>query len=347
MLTLIWPWLLLLLPLPLIFKNQQKPQQGGHLLLPTTSTTQLIGTISTKFSRRWYWAMWVLLVFAVARPQWLGEPIELPSKGRDLMVALDLSGSMQIEDMVLDNKTVDRFTLVQKVVSEFIERRKGDRIGLILFADHAYLQSPLTLDRRSVATYLQESQIGLVGKQTAIGEAIGLAVKRFDRVEDSNRILILLTDGTNNAGKAEPTQAAEIAAKRGITIYTIGVGASVIEKRSIFGRQRVNPSSDLGEATLEKIAAMTGGQYFRAKNTEELERIYQVIDQLQPVSRDQQTYRPRSELFYWPLSIMLIISVILNMSKLSLFNRFNTAKVHSQARSQSKVYQPKSNGGHS
>ena len=324
MLTLAWPWLLILLPLPLLFQKQHKQEIGGHLKLPTTSTTQLVGTIQTKFSKRWYWLMWVLLVLAIARPQWLGDPIELPSKGRDLMVAVDLSGSMQIEDMVLNNQTVDRFTMVQNVVSNFIDRRKGDRIGLILFADHAYLQAPLTLDRRSVAQFLKEAQIGLVGKQTAIGEAIGLAVKRFDKVKKSNRVLVLLTDGSNNAGVIEPIAAAKIAAERGITIYTIGVGADAMEQRTFFGRQRINPSMDLDENTLQQIAKMTHGKYFRAKDGQQLEDIYKDIDKLEPVARDQQTYRPRSELFYWPLGLMLLINILISLSGMPWFNRFKT-----------------------
>ncbi|MGB0894206.1 MAG: vWA domain-containing protein [Parashewanella sp.] len=320
MLTLIWPWLLILLPLPLIFRTKKTvSQQGGHLLLPSVASTQFSTTQTKKFSKNWYWLVWILLVLAVSRPQWVGDPIDLPSKGRDLMVAVDLSGSMQIEDMVWDNQEVDRFTLIQKVVGDFINRRKGDRIGLILFADHAYLQAPLTLDRRSVSTFLNDAQIGLVGKQTAIGEAIGLAVKRFNKKKDSNRVLILLTDGSNNAGNIKPIQAAEIAAKRGIKIYTIGVGAEVMETRSFFGTERVNPSRDLDEVTLTKIADLTGGEYFRARDSKELQRIYQEIDKLQPVSRDQQTYRPRAELFYWPLAMMLLLSMFIHLLKLPIF----------------------------
>ncbi|GIU08422.1 MULTISPECIES: VWA domain-containing protein [unclassified Shewanella] len=321
MLTLAWPFLLLLLPLPLIFRSkQQKQPQGGHLLLPGASLpSQVTITEKSKQSRKRYWIVWCLLVVACARPLWVGEAIELPSKGRDLMLSVDLSGSMQIEDMVIDGKVVDRFTLIQHVISDFIERRKGDRIGLILFADHAYLQSPLTQDRRSVAQYLKEAQIGLVGKQTAIGEAIALGVKRFDKVEQSNRVLILLTDGSNNAGAISPEQASQIAAQKGITIYTVGVGADVMERRTLFGKERVNPSMDLDESQLQDIAKTTGGQYFRARNTEELEQIYQVIDTLEPVSRDQLSYRPQSELFYWPLALALLASVLSALTQVTLF----------------------------
>lgn len=155
MLTVAWPLALILLPLPFIFWRRQTVQaEGGRLQLPGISQTGKANiTNHSRQSRKRYWLMWSLLVLAIARPQWLGDPIELPSQGRDLMLAVDLSGSMQIEDMVINGKVVDRFTLIQHVVSEFIERRKGDRIGLILFADHAYLQAPLTQDRRSVAQF--------------------------------------------------------------------------------------------------------------------------------------------------------------------------------------------------
>ncbi|WP_298775284.1 VWA domain-containing protein [uncultured Shewanella sp.] len=324
MLTLAWPWLLILLPLPFIIrKKSQSTEQGGHLHLSGVEPLSLQSSnIKQSLTRKRYWLIWGLLVLSAARPLWMGDPIDLPAKGRDLMLSVDLSGSMQIEDMQINGQSVDRFTLVQHVLSNFIERRKGDRIGLILFADHAYLQSPLTLDRRSVAQFLTEAQIGLVGKQTAIGEAIALAVKRFDNIDKSNRVLILLTDGSNNAGSISPEQAAAIAEKRGIKIYTVGIGADVMERRTLFGTERVNPSMDLDEAQLKSIANTTGGRYFRARNPQELQQIYQEIDKLEPISRDQLTYRPQSELFYWPLSIALIVSILIALSYLPWFPSF-------------------------
>ncbi|MDF0533609.1 VWA domain-containing protein [Shewanella yunxiaonensis] len=314
MLTLAWPWLLILLPLPLIIRFQPLTTAGGQLQMPGIQQYD-VTEASNKTKRHWVlWLLWLLLILALARPQWLGDPIELPTQGRDLMVAVDLSGSMQIEDMVLNGKTVDRFSVIQKVVSDFIDRRAGDRIGLILFADAAYLQAPLTLDRRSVAQYLKEAQIGLVGKQTAIGDAIALAVKRFSQLDKSNRVLVLLTDGSNNAGSIDPDEAAAIAAKSGVTIYTIGVGADVMEQRTLFGVQRVNPSADLDEDQLKRIADVTHGKYFRARNPKELEQIYHDIDQLQPVSRNPQTYRPQSELFYWPLGLAVLFSLLFSIS---------------------------------
>lgn len=326
MLSFAWPYLFILLPLPLLFKTKQK-QQTGHLHLPGVGHGQQANLSSKgKPKRILLWLMWALLITAVARPLWVGEPIELPAKGRDLMVAVDLSGSMQIDDMVLNGQNVDRFTVIQHVVSDFIDRRKGDRIGLILFADHAYLQAPLTLDRKTVAQYLREAQIGLVGKQTAIGEAIALGVKRFDKLDNSNKVLILLTDGSNNAGNIAPLQAAELAKDSGVKVYTIGVGADEMLRRSLFGTQRVNPSSDLDEATLTKIAQITGGEYFRARDPQQLQQIYHEIDKLQPVSRDQLSYRPQTELFYWPLAFSLLASALMAIGSLPLFQRKRTEK---------------------
>jgi len=320
MLTLAWPWLLLLLPLPLLIRNHGTEDTSARLHLPgVAGLSRPTLRRPSSHGRKGLMLLWTLLLLALCRPQWLGDPIELPSKGRDLMLAVDLSGSMQIEDMVLNGATVDRFTLIQQVVSDFIERRKGDRLGLILFADHAYLQAPLTQDRRSVAQYLREAQIGLVGKQTAIGEAIALAVKRFDNLEDSNRILVLLTDGSNNAGDMDPAQAAAIAAERKVKIYSIGVGAEAMERRTLFGRERVNPSMDLDEAQLQSLAKTTGGKYFRARNTEELEQIYQAIDELEPVSRDQQSFRPSADLFYLPLALALMLSLLLALRGRKLY----------------------------
>jgi len=251
---------------------------------------------------------WVLLVTAAARPQWLGEPIELAMSGRDLMLAVDLSGSMDIQDFKLNGKAVDRLTATKAVAGKFIERRAGDRIGLILFGDRAYLQAPLTFDRKTVHTLLEESAIGLAGEKTAIGDAIGLAVKRLRENPENQRILILLSDGANTAGEVQPLQAAELAVKEKLKIYTIGVGADEMIIRDFFGTRRVNPSEDLDEKTMTALATKTGGQYFRARDTDELDKIYAMLDELEPVEKDKRYYRPRVELFPWPLGMALILA---------------------------------------
>jgi len=231
--------------------------------------------------------------------------------GRDLLLAVDLSGSMSTKDFVLKGQQVDRLAAVKAIAGDFIRRRVGDRLGLILFGLNAYVQSPLTFDRKTVNTLLQESAIGLAGDQTSIGDAIGLAVKELRRNPAGNKVLILLTDGANDAGNVDPAQAAKLAAKEGLTIYTIGIGAESVMVPSLFGMQRVNPSQGLDEETLKTIAKATGGRYFRARDTSELNKIYSIIDRLQPVDQEKQTFRPQHSLFFWPLAAALILAASL------------------------------------
>ena len=238
---------------------------------------------------------------AAARPQWIGDAVELPVSGRDLMLAIDLSGSMG-QPFNHNFRSVTKLQATKAVAGDFIDKRVGDRIGLILFGDQAFLQAPLTFDRTTVRILLVEAFLNLAGKAPGIGDAIGLAVKRFsDKDSVGDRILILLTDGVNNAGEIKPRKAAELAAKKGLKIYTIGVG----NRRS----------RDLNEDTLIAIADATGGRYFRAHNIQELQQIYQLLDQLEPVEKDHQTYRPTWSLFYWPLSAALFFAGILSLAK--------------------------------
>ena len=264
---------------------------------------------------------WLLTVLALSQPQWLGDAIDIPTEGREMMIAVDLSGSMQIEDMSLRGNTVNRLDMLKVVLGDFIERRVGDRLGLILFADDAYMQTPMTFDRKTVKQMLDESVLGLVGRKTAIGDAIALAVKRFDAKQKSNKVLLLLTDGQNTAGKISPEQALELAVAKDITIYAIGIGADVMLQESLFGTRRVNPSSELDERTLTKLAKETGGKYFRAKDSQGMNQIYQLLDQLEPVEQEQQQMRPLTALFYWPLALALLISVlyflVINISRFS------------------------------
>jgi len=320
-----WPWLFLALPLPLLVRRLLPPaEKVEEAALRVPSLAPFAGDAAARPGRfkwrRWPLALsalaWLLLVTAAARPVWLGDPVELAVSGRDLMLAVDLSGSMQTRDFVINGEAVSRLAAIKKIAGEFIERRVGDRIGLILFGSQAYVQTPLTFDRETVNTLLQEAAIGLAGDQTAIGDAIGLAVKRLAQRPHSNKVLILLTDGGNNAGEVAPLEAAKLAAQAGLTIYTIGVGATEMLVPSLFGSQRINPSSDLDEKTLRAIAAATGGRYFRASDSERLNRIYAILDKLQPIDHDQQTFRPRRTLFYWPLAAGLLLAAALLLSEL-------------------------------
>lgn len=260
---------------------------------------------------------WVLLVLAAARPVWVGEPLEQAQSGRDLLLAVDVSGSMRERDFVLNGRAVDRLAAIKALAGAFIERRQGDRLGLILFGTRAFWHVPLTFDRQTVNTLLNEAFIGITDDdpQTSIGDAIGLAVKRLQTQPSNSRVLVLLTDGANTAGELSPLKAAELAAAAGLKIYSIGVGADEMLVRGLFGSQRVNPSVDLDEATLTAIANTTGGRYFRARNTEELAGIYAELDRMEPVEKDKQYFRPRRELFYWPLALALLLSVLIALQR--------------------------------
>lgn len=319
MITFIWPWVFAMLPLPFIFRlllPRAKNVNDAALRVPQLSDYQSEDTLSYASKKsRWplllYTLAWLCLIIASARPQWTGETIELPVSGRDLMLAIDISMSMD-QKIRHNTSSVSRLTATKAVASAFIEKRVGDRIGLILFGDQAYVQSPLTFDRTTVNILLQEAVTGLAGQATAIGDAIGLAVKRLDKQQKisasetepsteknigSDRVLILLTDGVSNRGEISPMKAAELAAKKGLKIYTIGIAS--------------RGSREVDEATLRQVANITGGKYFRAYNTSDLVSIYNMLDQLEPVEKDVKSYRPIKALFYLPLSASLIFAVLL------------------------------------
>jgi len=320
MFELAYPWLLLLLPLPWIIRRLIKPAaeiKSAALRIPFFQALQQVpgSNIGHEHFNSWRkWAIflgWLLLLIAAAGPQWLGKPITLPQSGRNLMLAIDISGSMQIPDMKVDNQPTDRLSMVKSVANSFINKRKGDRLGLILFGSRAYLQTPLTFDRKTVEGMLDDATIGLAGQQTAVGDAIGIAIKRLMKEAKQHRILILLTDGANNSGTVTPLAAAEMAKKAGIKIYTIGIGSDKLAVSGLFGPQILNPSADLDENTLEKIANITGGQYFRAKNTASLAGIYQELNKLEPIISNDNIFRPIKPLYPWPLGFALLITLLL------------------------------------
>ncbi len=315
-----WPWLFAALPLPLLALLLPRAPEISHAtlrvpfftavnnptLLPTKQRSNLRLLVAI--------VIWLLLVTAAARPQFIGDPIHLPISGRDLMLAIDLSGSMESDDMILNNRRMNRLQAVKEVAGDFIERRTGDRLGLILFGRQAYLQAPLTFDRKTVRQLLDEAVIGLAGKETAIGDAIGLAVKRLREQPQENRVLILLTDGSNTAGTVDPMKAADLAAQEGIRIHTIGIGADEQLVRGFFGSRKVM-NTDLDERALKAIAQKTQGQYFRGRDLASLEAIYQLLDELEPVAEEQQLYRPIDELYSWPLAAALLLSILIALTR--------------------------------
>ncbi len=318
MIEFVWIKFFLILPLPLLvylLLPRARRTSGMALKIPFFQELENLRQTSSGKSSNWLRLLaviaWILLVCAAARPQWIGEPLSMPISGRDLLLAVDISGSMQAKDMEINRKPVDRLTMIKKVAGEFIERRQGDRIGLILFGTRAYLQAPLSLDRKTVNQLLQEALIGIAGEKTAIGDALGLAVKRLLQRPGDRKVLILLTDGANTAGAIDPLKAAELAKEGKLSIYTIGVGADRMMVKSFFGNRLVNPSADLDEKTLQKIAELTGGRYFRAREKKDLEKIYALLDKLEPVLSEDQALRPIRELFYWPLSGALLLAFLL------------------------------------
>ena len=310
MLEWLWPWVFVAAPLPLLIyqlSGGESPQPAA-LQAPFATRWKSLGTANTHSRTgraHWWilWLVWMLLITATARPQWIGERIELPNTGRDLMLGLDLSGSMQIEDMQVGSRLVPRITAVKAIAADFTQRRQGDRVGLILFGTRAYLQAPLTFDLSTVTRFIDEAQLGFAGEDTAIGDALGLAIKRLRERPASSRIFILLTDGQDTASTVDPMEAAALAAQLDVKIYTIGISRNL-------GRT-VNGRSEVDEAMLNAVAEATGGRYFRATSPAELEAVYALLDELEPVEQEASTFRPKRALSWLPLLAALALATLL------------------------------------
>ena len=335
MYSLAWPWVLLALPLPIIVRMLLPASRSlaeAGLRVPTLRGFETLkGRSDAEQLLNWrFWVAvltWLLLVVAAARPERIGDEIDVPVSGRNLMLAVDLSGSMDQKDFELGSRRVDRLTATKAVASDFIARREGDRIGLILFGERAYLQVPLTLDRETVKILLLEAFIGLAGEKTAIGDAITLAVRRVyeQSDEEGEQVLVLLTDGANTAGEVDPLKAAELAQQVGLRIYTIGIGAEQLEVSSLIGgRRSINPSADLDEATLTQIADLTGGRYFRATDTASLQDIYRLVDELEPVEEPESGFRPVQSLYFYPLGAAFALVTLLAV--VSLLNELRVRR---------------------
>jgi Ca-activated chloride channel family protein len=317
-----WPWWLLALPLPWFAARWLPPfaNQSPALKTPYGERLDAIagpgGRVRLTGIRMLGWIAWALLCVAAARPQQLGPPVRPPQTGRDLMLAVDLSGSMSEDDMSLGGQTVDRLTAAKAVLADFLDRRVGDRVGLLAFGDKAYVLTPLTADLASVRSQLDDSVVGLAGRATAIGDAIGLAVKRLrsqpaSQATSKQHVLILLTDGASNAGMLDPIKAAQLARDEGVRIHTIAFGGDG-ESLSVFGIPLHLPGGgdDTDMAGLQRIADITGGKAFRARDTEELAGIYTEIDRLEPVRHASQAVRPRLERYPWPLGAALACGLL-------------------------------------
>lgn len=316
MFNFVWIWCFLLLPVPFIFffirskktkKNQQIALKVAFLSELEALSTPSTQIKSSKFTSIILSLVWILLVIGIARPQWISEAQYIQSQGYDLMLAVDTSGSMQMQDLSWNGEPTDRLTMIKKLFVPFVESRQGDRLGLLFFGSYAYLQAPLTKDRQTVKNWLDESFIGLAGSQTAIGDGIGLAVKKLAEEETSKKpILILLTDGSNNSGQLSPEIATELAEKAHVKIYAIGIGS---DKPVRTAQGVMSASYDLDETALKNIADKTGGQYFRAKSNEDLLNITKAINQLEPIEQPKESIRFVEEYYAIPLALALILTL--------------------------------------
>lgn len=309
----VWPWMFVLLPLPWLAWRWLPSAQSVQALRLPFDDVHLEAAVSRRPSRGKVLLLaltWLLLLAAAARPEWLGPPQPVKHSGRSMMLAVDISGSMSTRDMRLGGQPVSRFAAVEAIAGEFISHRQGDRLGLVLFGSQAYLVTPTTYDLDAVRAQLRGAAVGLAGQQTAIGDAIAVAVKRLRKLPAKARVLVLLTDGVNNSGSLSPRQAAKIAKAAGVRIYTIGIGSNRMQVPGLFGMRTVNPSAELDAAMLKSIAQSTGGQFFRAADSQQLAAAYHRIDALEPLAHKGRPLRPRHALFMWPLGGALVLFML-------------------------------------
>jgi Ca-activated chloride channel family protein len=311
-----YPWLLLLLPLPWLAYRYLPAYNEARSAVRVpffSAMSRAVGEAPSNVgSRRNTWQLllnvlvWALILLAAARPVFVEKPIERQQPVRDLMLAIDLSQSMETEDFTNANgEKINRLAAVKEVVQGFIDKRKDDRLGLIVFGSGAYPQAPLTLDHASLSLLLADTGIGMAGPNTAIGDAIGLSLKLLDKAHEQEKVLILLTDGNDTSSAITPDHAAEMAANKGVIVHTIGIGDP-----SASGEAKVNLSA------LEQIAKTTGGQFFRAEDRNALDQVYSTVDRLTPHQVKTLSHQPQRELFYWPLGAAVALLALYHFGAL-------------------------------
>ena len=320
--TLAYPWLLLLLPLPLAIYWLTSPHQETRegLVVPfidrlaaQTGQTPAEGAVVMRGG--WLRTgslilVWFCVVVALTRPQMIEPPVTKQVPVRDMLLAVDLSGSMATQDFTdAKGKNVDRLSAVKEVLDDFLSKRKGDRVGLIFFGSAPFVQAPFTQDLKVCRELLDEAQVKMAGPQTAFGDALGLAITVFDRSQVKERVLIALTDGNDTASKVPPGKAAEIARDKGIVIHTVAVGDP-----------RAAGEDALDVDTLKNVAATTGGLYAHAADRAQLNEIYQKLDKLETHKAETVSHRPRRDVFWWPLALGVFVAALQHMLQL-VFDR--------------------------
>ena len=339
-----WPWFALLLPLPLfIWKFWRRPHGATDAYTHADRSTLLhpaLGRLASTFitSRSLTHAgsrlqifmlalLWVALVTCLMRPQWLEPYSEVRTEGYDLMLAIDTSRSMEAMDFTVKGRQVTRMAVIKGVIGRFIKARDGDRIGLVVFGDQAFVLSPMTLDNQAVYKLVDNIVSRMAGDGTAIGDAIGLAVKKLRDRPEGSRILILVTDGENTEGSLPPKLAAQLAAHEGIRIYTIGVGSKGLVPFLEDGRI-TQVKMEIDEELLTEVAGITGGEYFRATDTSALEQIYQRIDALEKTQAEARTALIPRSLYRWPLGLALLALLLLGLFPDGIPRAWLTGRAH-------------------
>jgi Ca-activated chloride channel family protein len=308
---------LLLVLIPLIVwttRRRRRPVMAASSVQAATGLASSPALMVHRLLPLMYYGIIVLLITALARPQWGTRRVPISAPGINIILALDLSESMAALDFQDSGKVINRLAAVKKVVADFISKRSTDRIGVVVFGSQAYTQLPLTRDYETITEILDRLKIGAAGRSTAIGDAIGISLKRLKDIKSRSNVIILLTDGRSNSGKLQPDVAAEIARKMGVKIYAIGIGSKgrvpFLVDDPIFGQRYVYQQADLDEGALKAIAKTTGGLYFRAQGLKSLQKIYDTIDAMVKTNVKVQSFAEYNELFFYPLIPAFVLLVL-------------------------------------
>lgn len=306
------PWVIYLLPLPILIWLIIPPaqQKRSALKVPffdkAVNASGLQPKNGASFSpRKWYQSLvlclvWILVLTGIAKPQIVGKP-ELEIKtARNFLLAVDLSGSMATRDWVIDGEKTSRWEAVKEVMHDFVDKRAGDRIGLVFFGSQAYLQAPFTTDLQMVGNMMDEVEVGLAGNKTALGNALGMGIQLFERDTIQKKVMLLLTDGVDSGSELKPIQAARLAANDSIIIHTIGIGTNN------------NGVYNLDDKTLRAIAETTGGRYFNAANSEELAQVYETLNEMEPIEFEATGFTPVTMLYYYPITLAGLLTILLH-----------------------------------
>lgn len=335
MFELMHPWILAFMPLPLLlWYTLPKTKNTASIALQIPFFKDLTTLINQRPSHRLdklqtiylFLFIWSLLILALSNPCWIGKPRLVTRESHHIMLVLDLSPSMSVEDMPVNRHFVSRLDVVKRAAKEFVQNRSSDQIGLILFGERAYLQTPFTFDTHTILERIDDASAGLAGKSTSLGDALGLAIKQLQNVPKQSRVIILLTDGANNSGALAPLKAAELAYQDNIKVYTIGLGANAPANN--FNRLflSMNATAELDEATLKLIAAKTQGRYFRATDLQSLQTIYQAINAMETVKQKNETIQPKQDYYPWVVGVAFVL-LLLFLTK-TIFPRFQWQKKH-------------------